>query len=248
MNDVAYGATDQGRRRQGNEDSYRLLPEKCLYIVADGMGGHNAGEVASLNAVKIIDEYFTPAVLSAIKENPAQIEKEMIKAINEAYQGIVEMSRANKEYAGMGSTIVLSFFHQHILHTCHVGDSRAYVINQAGIRQITNDHSTVAELVQMGQMTKEEARHSTLKNQITQALGSSFPIEPEYNQHTLDKGDRILLCTDGLWDMLSDEGIQAIVREGVTLENTCRKLINAANEAGGDDNVTVVLVAGYKGF
>ncbi len=242
MNEVAHGVTDRGLRRQGNEDYFHLIPEKSLYIVADGMGGHNAGEVASLNAVKIIDEYFTPAILSVIKSNPVQIEKEMIKAINEAHQGIVEMSRTKSEYAGMGSTIVLSFIHQNILHTCHVGDSRAYIIKQAGITQITNDHSTVAELVQMGQMTKEEARRSTLKNQITQAIGSSFPIEPEYNQYTLDKGDRIILCTDGLWDMLSDGEIHSIVMEGDTLENTCRKLINAANEAGGDDNITVVLI------
>jgi len=246
MNELAYGATDVGRRREGNEDSYLLLPEKDIYMVADGMGGHNAGEVASQNAVKMVAEYFTIERMAKMKEDQQQVKKEMVKAIEEAHQKIRKLSKTVKEYAGMGSTIVLSFIHHQLLHTCHAGDSRVYVINQSGISQITNDHSTVAELVQMGKMTKEEARHSPMKNQITQALGSSFSLEPEYNQHSLNKGDKVLLCSDGLWEMLSDEEIQAIVMEEGSVDETCRKLIDQANQAGGNDNITVVLVE-YRG-
>lgn len=267
MNELAYGATDLGRRREGNEDSYLLLPERGIYMVADGMGGHNAGEVASSIAAKIVAEYFTLERITKMKEDQereqdqdqeqnhnqdqnqdqSQVKKEMIRGIQEAHQKITAMSRTVKEYAGMGSTIVLSFIHHNVLHTCHVGDSRIYVINQVGIIQITNDHSVVAELVQMGKMSREEARYSPLKNQITQALGSSFSIDPEYNQYLLHPGDKVLLCSDGLWDMLSDEEIHSVVtegctKEGYTKEEICRKLIDKANQAGGDDNITVVLV------
>jgi len=142
----------------------------------------------------------------------------------------------------MGSTIVVSFIDGNMLHTCHVGDSRVYVINPYSIRQVTNDHSTVAELVRLGEMTREEARHSPRKNEITQALGAPIPVRPECNQHVLHKGDVVLLCSDGLWEMLSDEEIQNIVVERKTVEGACRKLTEQANAAGGNDNITVVLV------
>lgn len=242
MDEKAYGATDAGRKREGNEDSYRVLMEKDLYIVADGMGGHNAGEVASLNAVKKVEEYFTSERISEMRGDREKIKGYMIDALIEAHKGIIEMARTKTEYLGMGCTIALSFIHDNLLHTCHVGDSRIYIINQADIIQITIDHSYVGELVRAGKMTSEEARHSPLKSQITQALGAPSPINPEYHQHPLKRDDRVLLCSDGLWDMLSDVEIQAIVMEGRTLEETCKRLIEKANEAGGDDNITVVLV------
>jgi protein phosphatase len=136
----------------------------------------------------------------------------------------------------------VAYIHDDVLHTCHVGDSRVYVVNESGIEQITNDHSSVWELVRAGQMTREEARHSPLKNQISQALGSPYPVVPEYNQHLLNKGDNILLCSDGLWDMLSDAEIHQVVIEGGSLKKSCEGLIEKANEAGGEDNITVVLV------
>jgi protein phosphatase len=238
----AYGSTDVGQQRETNEDCYLVLPSKGIYIVADGMGGHNAGEVASLNAVKSIGKYFTSQCVSDMRAGK-RIEDKLAYAVLMAHEQIKAMSGAKAEYSGMGSTIAVSFIHKNILHTCHVGDSRVYVINSAGITQITRDHSTVGEMVRTGELTKEEARHSSLKNEVTQALGVSLTRGPEYNRtYELNEGDMVLICSDGLWDMLSDEEIQSIVMEGDGLKETCNELVHQANEAGGEDNITVVLV------
>lgn len=242
MNILACGATDIGKRRGNNEDCYRLLPEKNIYMVADGMGGHKAGEVASLKAVETASEYFTEERIKEMKKKREKVKKEMIQAIMEAHQAIMTMSEAHRDYAGMGSTIVLSFIHNKLLYVCHVGDSRIYVINQSEIIQITNDHSVAAELLRMGKLTKKEVRHSLLRNQLTQALGYSYYLSPEYHEYILSKGDNVLLCSDGLWDMLSDDEIYSIVMEGGTVKEVCKNLVDRANEAGGDDNITVLLI------
>jgi serine/threonine protein phosphatase PrpC len=240
---LAYGSTDKGKQRDGNEDSYLLMPELDIYVVADGMGGHNDGAVASLNAVRVIGEYFTPEIISEMRSDRDKVEENLRGAVMEAHGWLLRMIEANPEYEGMGSTIAISFIHDNVLHTCHVGDSRVYVINSWGITQITKDHSAVGELVRTGEMTKEEARQSPLKNQITQAIGVLLDIEPEYNRtYTLNEGDVVLLCSDGLWEMLPDEEIQAIVLEGKPMGETCSKLVHQANEAGGNDNITVVLI------
>jgi serine/threonine protein phosphatase PrpC len=242
MNLTAYGNTDTGQKRKNNEDYYLLMPELDIFMVADGMGGYNAGEVASQSAVKAISGYFTPERISAMQENRENVEAELVNGVTEAHKKIVEMSRIKMEHTGMGSTMAISFIYDDTLHTCHVGDSRVYVVNPSGITQVTHDHSPVAEMVKLGTMTREEARKSPLKNQITQALGAPFPVIPEYNQHELNKGDRVLLCSDGLWDMLSDEEIQAVVLAGGTPEDACMELIQQANAAGGADNITVIVV------
>ena len=242
MNGSAYGVTDVGRIRDSNEDYYLLLPERNLYIVSDGMGGHNAGEVASLNAVEGLEKYFTPQRVSTMKENQEKIREEMIHAVVEAHKRVAKMGRTKAEYFGMGCTIAVAFISGCLLHTCHAGDSRVYIINRSDITQVTDDHSYVWELVKAGKMTHKEARQSSMKNRITQALGADFPISPEYNECSLNQEDKVLLCSDGLWDMLPDEEIQRIVMEKGTPEETCRRLTEKANEAGGDDNITVVLV------
>lgn len=242
MSESVYAVTDVGRQRENNEDCYLLLPEMNIYVVADGMGGGNAGEVASLNAVKAIGRYFTPERAVAMKNDKRKIEGEMIHAVKNAHERLLEMSRSKEEYSGMGSTIIVSFIHDNVLHTCHVGDSRVYVINISGITQVTNDHSKVAELVRLGKMTDEEARYSPRRNEITQALGGPTPIRPEYNHHNLRKRDVVLLCSDGLWEMLLDEEIQRIVLKHGTMKKSCMELTRQANAASGEDNITVVLV------
>jgi len=238
-----YGATDVGRKRDGNEDCYLIMPELNIYIVADGMGGYNAGEVASLNAVERLAEYFTAECVSGMKGNHDHIEGEMMYAVMAAHERIMEMSEIGQGYNGMGSTIAISFIHDRILHTCHVGDSRVYVINSSNITQITRDHSTVAELVRIGELTREEARYSPLRSEITQALGVMSSIKPEYNRtYALNKDDVVLLCSDGLWEMLSDDEIQSIVTKKQAMKRTCKELIHRANAAGDNDNITVVLV------
>ena len=242
MRQKAYGITDIGKKRENNEDSFLIIEEKNLYIVADGMGGHTAGEVASLNAVKLVDEYLTPDRISDMKADRQILKKELINAVFFAHNWILKSAKEKKEYSGMGTTIVVCFIDGNVLYTCHVGDSRAYVINPADIQQITNDHSYVGEQVRSGMMTSEEARHSRLKNQITQALGSPSSIKPEYNEHQLDKNNRVLLCSDGLWDMLSDKEIHELVNENGNLERICKNLIIKANNAGGNDNITLILI------
>jgi len=234
-----FGMTDVGMKRAGNEDAFLLIPDKHLYIVSDGMGGHNAGEVASQTAVDALQVFFDSHAIQTIP--PESIEEVMINAVHEANRQVFEKGRSAPEYSGMGCTVVLVFIDKSSLHVSHVGDSRVYLIDKKEIIKVTTYHSVVLELVQAGQMTKEEARQSYLKNQLTQALGTSPVVKPESIQRKLKKGDIILLCTDGLWDMLSDEEIYTVVKKGGTPEEICRKLISKANDAGGDDNITVVI-------
>ena len=246
MKQLAYGITDKGKKRKNNEDSFLLNSSKKLFIVADGMGGHSAGEVASMNAVKLVDQYLTPEILSEISSHPEMIEIELTNSVCEAHKFILSTAKKNKDYHGMGTTIVIALILNNVLHICHVGDSRAYAVNADSIKQLTNDHSHVGELVRSGKMTPEEARQSNLKNQITQALGSPYSIKPEYNSYSIDEDNSILLCSDGLWDMLPDEEIQETVMTDKSLQEICVDLVNKANQAGGKDNITLILIDHFR--
>lgn len=242
-----YGATHVGKKRKGNEDFFLIQKEKQLYIAADGMGGHNAGEVASLNAAKLINQYFSLNLLSQIAGDGDQIRKRMCDSLAGANRKLREMARANKGYRGMGCTVVMALIEGNDLHLCHVGDSRAYLCNRSGIRLLTTDHSYVMGLVAEGKMTPEEARHSNLKNELTQAIGALQTVRPDYRCCSIRKGDKLLLCSDGLWDMLSDEEIYRVVRKNRSARVICEELIDKANEAGGKDNITAVLVVHPSG-
>ncbi len=246
MINIAYGITDEGEKRDNNEDSFLIIKDKNLYLVADGMGGHNAGEVASSKAVQLVNEHLTDTRISLMQSDSNLIKKELTEAILVAHTFILDEAKSKKEYKGMGTTIVAAFLHDQKVHTCHVGDSRAYVINANSIKQITNDHSYVGELVRNGKMSTEEARHSNMKNQITQALGSPYSVKPEYNSCSVDDASRILLCSDGLWDMLSDGQIQKTVMTDESLEDICISLVKNANQAGGKDNITLILINQYR--
>jgi len=234
-----YGMTDIGKKRGANEDAYLLIPEKKIYVVSDGMGGHNAGEVASQTAIKALESFFVGIEMQSIPKE--SISETLINAVLDANKMVRAKGMSANEYSNMGCTVVLVFIDQNILHVGHVGDSRVYLIDKKDIVQVTTDHSVVMELVQAGEMTKAEARCSYLKNQLSQALGISAEVRPEYIRRELKKGDTVLLCTDGLWDMLSDDQIHKSVNEGGTPEKTCKMLLNLANEAGGDDNITVIV-------
>ncbi len=237
-----YGATHVGRKRKGNEDFFLIHLEKNLFIAADGMGGHNAGEVASLNAAKHINQYFSFKALSEIAGDGDQIRQRMLDSVAGANRKLREMSRVNKAYRGMGCTVVMGLIEGDDLHLCHVGDSRAYLCNRSGIQLLTTDHSFVMGLVAAGKMTPEEARRSNLKNELTQAIGAVQTIKPDYNCYRLQGGDRLLLCSDGLWDMLSDEEIYRVTKKNRPAKAICEELIEKANAAGGKDNITTVLV------
>ena len=237
-----YGATHAGRERDNNEDCFMIRTDKNLFIAADGMGGHNAGEVASLKATEVIDAHFTEELLSQLRGDDEKIADEMTKSLLNANEKIVEMAESNRQYRGMGCTIVVALIDGDLLHLCHVGDARAYLSNDAGINLLTTDHSTVMELVKAGKMTLAEARTSPLKNELSQAIGSLVGLAPDYCRRTLRDGDKVLLCTDGLWDMLTDEEIYEILHQELPVKTIGQKLIKTANSLGGHDNITVVVI------
>ena len=236
------GATDAGKVRPHNEDSFVISEKKGLYIVSDGMGGYEAGEIASGIAVELINEYFTFDLISRLRKNDENIGSELKLSLHAANEKILKLAEDNPSYRGMGCTVVAALIVNDGLHLCHVGDSRAYVCNRTGIHLLTTDHSAVMDLVKSGRMTLEEARNSPAKNRLSQAVGASGPVEPEYDFYHVQDGDKIVLCSDGLWDMLTDRDIFHIVTQKKPIKYLCEKLVRAANEAGGHDNITVVVI------
>ncbi len=241
-NKPAFGLTDVGKERGANEDFFRVVPEKSLYIVADGMGGHNAGEVASRNATQMVDAYFTLDLLASVRGNNQKTKEILLQSLMNAHKEVLTMANKHRAYEGMGCTIVVAYIHGISLHVGHVGDARAYVCDPLGIKLLTRDHSYVMELVKKGKMTFEEARLSPLKNRLNQAIGASVDIKPDYNRYTLKEGDRILLCSDGLWDMLTDEQIHQTIMANQPAKEICKNLIDTANNAGGHDNITALVI------
>jgi len=242
MQKMVHGATDVGKERTVNEDYFIINREKDLFIVADGMGGHNAGDVASINATKMADEYLKIDLLNDIRGDNRKIRETIIKSLLHAHLKILEMADKNSQYQGMGCTIVAALILGNSLHLCHVGDARAYVCNEKGMVLLTRDHSFVMDLVQKGKLTMEEARLSPMKNKLHQAIGASKTINPDYKHYILKNDDKILLCSDGLWDMMSDDQIYTVLRQDKPVKKLCDSLIKMANNAGGHDNITAVVV------
>ncbi|MGI9537298.1 MAG: Stp1/IreP family PP2C-type Ser/Thr phosphatase [Desulfocapsaceae bacterium] len=236
------GKTDAGKVRPHNEDCFLISNEKKLYIVSDGMGGYEAGEIASRITKELVNEYFTQDLITMLLNGDKDIGSELKLSLLTANQKILEMSEQTPAYRGMGCTIVIALIIKDVLHLCHVGDSRAYVATQSEIHLTTTDHSAVMELVRSGRMTLDEARKSPAKNRLSQAVGARGPVEPEYSFFRLEDGDKILLCSDGLWDMLSDKEIFQILKKKKTVKYYCDELVKAANKAGGQDNITVVVI------
>jgi PPM family protein phosphatase len=236
-----FGLTDVGRIRDKNEDAFAILSDRYLYIVADGMGGHNAGEVASSEAVVAADAYFSAELVERMRREPDQIKPILKSALEEINRRVLQKSTENPAFARMGCAFIVAFANDNILHTCHVGDVRCYVCRDSGIVQITSDHTQVTELVRAGRMSPEEAERSPFRSILTRAIGGTDDISPEYNSFALVDGDRVLLCSDGLWGMVPDKEIHSIVRKKADLGAICQELVDTANAAGGKDNITVVM-------
>jgi len=243
------GLTDPGRQRAGNEDSIAVQPELGLAVLADGMGGHQAGEVASSMAVDIVRRHFVEALARpAPRGKKGRGAKEAVElraageAIRLANSAIYEMARARPECAGMGSTIVVAVFYGDKMCVAHVGDSRLYRFRRGRIEQLTQDHSVIQELVSRGLVTREEAQHSIGKNLVTRALGVESGVTPDIAEQTVQNGDIYLLCSDGLNDVITDPEIaQELGKNGANLEETTRRLVALANARGGPDNISVIL-------
>ena len=236
----AFSITDIGRKRQLNEDyvfettePIGLLPN--LFLVADGMGGHKAGDHASRETVEIMVEQIGYCELEDRKEI-------LRSALEAANQRVYSDARHSVELEGMGTTVVAATLDKDRLLVMNVGDSRLYVVSQEGIRQITVDHSLVEEMVQKGVLTREKARIHPKKNIITKAVGVMASVEPDFFELELKAGDRILLCSDGLSNMLEDEEISLIINSVGPLEEKAKMLVDAANGNGGKDNISVILV------
>lgn len=238
----SYATTDIGQKRQLNQDFIYLsegpignLPN--VFIVADGMGGHNAGDFASRYAVETVAE----EIEASFEKNPVKI---MGRAIEKANAVIRKRAREDVSYSGMGTTIVIATFIGRYLEVANVGDSRLYVVNER-IRQITKDHSLVEEMVRMGGIDRASARNHPDKNIITRAIGTRDTIEIDFFHEELKSGDIVLMCSDGLTNMLEDEEIKSILQGEGAMEEKVKRLIGAANENGGKDNITVILVDAF---
>ncbi len=224
--------SDIGKKRTNNQDSYYVCDKWC--IVADGMGGHNGGEIASKTAVEIIKKSLLQQSLS--------IDMLLRDAIETANAEVYRMSVDDPTLEGMGTTAVLCYFDGGEVAVANVGDSRAYHISDKGIVQVTHDHSIVQQLIESGTITKSEAKTHPQKNLITRAIGTERTIVADVSRIAVGEGDCILLCTDGLTTYVSDEEIAKVVREN-DLDRAVRILVDLANSRGGMDNITALLIA-----
>jgi protein phosphatase len=223
--------SDTGRQRRANEDSY--YARAPMFAVADGMGGAQAGEVASGVAVEVVQQ--------GLPERGSSVEERLRVLVEEANRRINALSRADEQRAGMGTTLTIAYVDEHELAVAHVGDSRLYRLRDGSFERLTDDHSLVEELVRQGKLTPEEADEHPQRSIITRALGPEAAVEPDSHTWPAREGDVYLLCSDGLTSMIPEARVGELVRGASSLSGAGRALIDAANDAGGRDNITVVL-------
>lgn len=234
----AYAKTDIGSKRSMNQDYMYCNIEPVgsfqnLLIVADGMGGHRAGDYAS----RLCVETMVQSLEKSAHKTPVSLFEEAVTAANKA---VFEESASHVEYEGMGTTVVACTLEENTLYIANIGDSRLYLIRD-GIEQITDDHSLVEEMVKQGNITESEARIHPQKNIITRALGINEEVQADFFEIDVEQGDVIMLCSDGLSNMIEDEDMEYIVKNSDTLQTAAESLVARANENGGNDNITVVL-------
>lgn len=233
---IVYAArSDVGRMRRANEDSY--LVREPLFAVADGMGGHLAGDVASATAVEVLGR-------DAELELDERRLEEMVRDANAA---IWEKAQADAQLRGMGTTCTLVWMEDSTAHLAHVGDSRAYLLREGALSQLTDDHTLVARMVREGRLEADEARSHPQRNVITRALGVDPEVDVDIFAIELQRGDRLLLCSDGLPSMVDDETIRTTLDEHGDLSVAADRLVDLANSRGGDDNITVLVLEAREG-
>ena len=235
----AFALTDVGQRRKINQDCVYASVEPVgnlpnLFIVADGMGGHKAGDFASRFAVNAVRE----SIGASQETNPIKLIRDAIELAN---RGILRESDEHEEMRGMGTTIVVTTIIDRYAYTANVGDSRLYLLGDS-LKQITKDHSLVEEMVRLGEITEAEARNHPDKNIITRAVGATPNVDIDFFDYKVEPGGMILMCSDGLSNMVEDEDIRRILRRTVSIEEKARVLVETANENGGKDNIAVILV------
>jgi len=244
---LARGLSDQGRVRKNNEDNFAILLRPsllpgldALLVVADGMGGVQAGEVASALTIRELTKWFSRDLERTLRGTETDWEGEIADAIGRANQVIWQTASNDSAKFGMGTTVVVAMVVGDRLTLAHVGDSRGYLVSDASVYQITDDHSWVAEQVRAGALAVSDARRHPRRNILTRALGVSETVATDVSTVELMPGDRIVLCTDGLHGMVEDDEIRRIV-SGVSPDTAVQELVNLANARGAPDNVTVVV-------
>jgi serine/threonine protein phosphatase PrpC len=234
--------TDPGLVRENNEDSVAVDEGTRLGILADGMGGYNAGEIASGMATAFIKSELGRWLSQAGRHaNGREVRRAMEICVDNANRSIFNAANSNPQYSGMGTTLVLGAFQDSRLILGHIGDSRCYRLRGTELSQITKDHSLLQEQMDAGLITPEQAAVSTNKNLVTRALGVEDAVLLEVNEHKVEPGDIYVMCSDGLSDMLDDEGIARILQGAASLEEKSVQLVDAANANGGRDNISVLL-------
>jgi len=232
-----FAATHKGKVRKNNEDSF--FAEDSLFIVADGMGGHRAGEVASRLSIDAFVESFT----GGKKEiNPKSINKILHDSITFANDSVFKESISNPDCFGMGTTFTACYVLSGTAHIIHIGDSRAYLYREDSLELITSDHTFVGEMYRRGEITYEDTFDHPQRNYLTNVLGVAEEIRPDYDKRKTYRGDRFLLCTDGLNSMLRDKDISEILKKSSEPENAVNRLIRKANRLGGRDNTSVIVI------
>lgn len=246
---TTFGLTDVGQVRPHNEDSILLEPALNLYAVADGMGGHKGGEFASRICLDTMRDYLQMAAkgqASLVGEaNAAYSEAANLlgSAVRFANRAVFEASFSKPEWRGMGTTIVALTVAGNKVAIAHVGDSRAYLLRQGKFQQITKDHSWIEEQVRAGLMSRDEALFAKGRNVLTRAIGQEEAVQVDLDELELQAGDSVLLCSDGLFGMVMDEEIAALISVAKHPEEACRELVVCANGRGGRDNISVILLA-----
>jgi len=244
-----YGLTDVGRKRTLNEDSHLVNGETSLYIVADGMGGHSAGEIASKMAVDVMNSFISRSYLEEEITWPFGVDSRLsfngnrlLTSIKLANKRVYMAAEKREEYTGMGTTVVAGIVQDRLMTLCSVGDSRAYALIDGHLQRLTQDDSWVGEALAGGIISQTEAESHPLRNIITKAVGAKEQLEFEVKEVELRPGSLFLLCTDGLHALIKDDIIHTILTSHKDLEPMAKALIDAANQHGGSDNITVLLL------
>lgn len=245
------GKTDIGLVRKVNEDSFLCeklegVEDSYMHIVADGMGGHNAGEVASSMAVQEVAAYIRQNI-EVLQHGDKEIQDLIRSAILHANNKVYKTSIINSNCLGMGTTLSMVLVKGSSMYIGHVGDSRVYLIRDNEISRLTEDHSLVAELIKAGSIKPEEADHHPQRNVITRALGTEYTLDPDVSQEEIKQGDLILICSDGLSNAVCEADMVGAAVSSTDLNELCEVLVNKAKENGGYDNITVVVIQMCKG-
>jgi PPM family protein phosphatase len=244
---VSHGATDVGLKREKNEDSFLVDPDLGLYVVADGMGGHAGGGTASKLAVATVQRFLrdlrrdAPSTFDPAPFDTSPLAEKLRASVEAACRTIYETAQADPSLAGMGTTVTAVLVQNRSVFLAHVGDSRCYLVRDGRIHQVSEDHSLVNEQLKAGAITLDEARTSRFRNIITRSVGFEEQVEVDLSALEGRPGDHLLLCCDGLTNLVDDSEILEIV-DAMPLPKIPERLIHLANERGGDDNITVVVV------